>query len=546
MKKLKTLLAVLAVSFALVGCSSSNDTAAEDTAKVLRVAAPGDVLSLDSSIATDGFSFEVISAFQEGLVKYDANDNVVPAVALDWTISEDGTQYTFNLDPNAVWSNGDAVTANDFVFAWRRLADPATASEYSIMLQTAHILNATAIISGEMTTDKLGVEAVDDKTLLVTLDSSVPYFDKLMTFPSFLPLNEAFVTAQGASYATSPETLLSNGPFILTDWVQGSLITTAKNETFVGAANIAIDGVEWHVIADAQTLSLEYEQGNLDVAAMTGDLVETYHDTEDYTQILKGYVWYLPFNQSSDNPAMSNENFRLAVAWAFDREFLVNDKLNDGSVVATGFVPIKLSTGPNGNDFRTDAPTYFGYDVAKAAAYWEAAKAELGTDTVTFELLVGDSADTGLAPGAPEYFKSEIEKNLAGVTVNIVTTTKKDRLDKMKLGEFEVGMTRWGPDYADPLTYLFDLLYVGNTWNFSHYDNAEYNALIDSALPGGSLATDLQTRWDALIEAEGLALNAAVVVPMWQTGGAMIIKPNVSGIEYHEVGMTDYRNTVIE
>ena len=545
MKKLKALLVVLVVALALVGCSSS-DAPAEETAKVLRVAAPGDVLSLDSSIATDGFSFEVITSFQEGLVKYDANDNVVPAGALDWTISEDGTEYIFNLDPNAKWSNGDSVTANDYVFAWRRLADPVTAAEYSIMLQTAYIKNAAAVISGEMGTDSLGIEAVDDTTLKVILKSSVPYFLKLMTFPSFLPLNEAFVTEQGASYATGPDTLLSNGPFILTDWVQGSLLVTEKNADFVGAADVAIDGLEWHVISDAQTLSLQYEQDELDVAAMTGDLVETYLGTDDYYQILKGYVWYLPFNQNSDNAAVTNENFRLAIAWAFDRSFLVDDKLNDGSVVATGFVPIKLSSGPTGNDFRTDAPEYFGYDVALAQEYWEAAKAELGVDTVEFDLLVGDSEDTGLAPGAPEYFKSEIEKNLVGVTVNITTTTKKDRLDRMKTGDFEVGMTRWGPDYADPLTYLFDLLYTGNTWNFSAYDDADYNALIDSAMPGGDLATDLDARWDALIAAEKLALDAAVVVPMWQTGGAMIIKPNVSGIEYHQVGMTDYRNTVIE
>lgn len=545
MKKLKALLVVLVAALALVGCSSIT-TPAEDSSKVLRVAAPGDVLSLDSSIATDGFSFEVLNAFQEGLVRYDANDNVVAANALAWTVSEDGTEYIFNLDPNAKWSNGDAVTANDYVFAWRRLADPATAAEYSIMLQTAHILNATAVIAGEMGTESLGIEAVDATTLKVTLDTSVPYFMKLMTFPSFFPLNEAFVTEQDAIYATGPDTLLSNGPFILTDWVQGSLLVTEKNASYVGADAVAIDGVEWHIIAEAQTLSLEYEQGNLDVSAMTGDLVETYLGTDDYYQILKGYVWYLPFNQNSENAAITNENFRLAIAWAFDREFLVNDKLNDGSVVAAGFVPIKLSAGPTGNDFRTDAPTYFGYDVEKATAYWEAAKAELGTDTAEFDLLVGDSGDTGLAPGAPEYFKSEIEKNLPGVTVNIVTTTKKDRLDRMKTGDFEVGMTSWSPDYADPLTYLFDPLYAGNAWNFSAYDNADYNALIDSAMPGGSLATDLEARWDALIEAEAVALDAAVVVPMWQTGGAMIIKPNVSGIEYHQVGMTEYRNTVIE
>lgn len=543
MKKFKAFIVVLLASLVLSACSSAPE---EATTKVLRVAAPGDVLTLDSVLATDGFSFEVISAFQEGLVIYAADDTVIPGVATDWTVSEDGKEYVFNLDPNAKWSNGDPVTANDFVFAWRRLADPATAAEYAIMLQTARVLNAADITAGNKAKEELGVEAVDDKTLKVSLDTAVPYFLQLMTFPVFLPQNEAFFTAQGSAYATGPDGLLSNGPFKLTEWVQGSLISSVKNPEYAHADEVKIDGVEWKIIAESQTIKLEYEQGNLDVAAMTGDLVEAYNGSEDFTQILKGYVWYLPFNQGSDNPAVTNENFRLAIAWAFDREFIVNDKLNDGSLVATGFVPIRLSSGPTGNDFREDAPVYFGYDPAKALAYWEAAKAELGTDAVEFELLVGDSSDSGLAPGAPEYFKAEVEKNLPGVTVNIVTTTKKDRIAKMQAYEFDVAMTRWGPDYADPLTYMNDLLYSNQAWNFSNWSNAEYDALIDQTMPGGALAADLEARWQALIDAEAIALNAAVVVPMWQTGGAMIIKPNVSGIEYHVVGLTSYRNTVIE
>lgn len=543
MKTLKSLVVLLAVALALVGCTS---TPAEVDSKVLRVAAPGDVLTLDSVLATDGFSFEVITAFTEGLVVYAADDTVVPAVATSWTVSEDGKEYVFTLDPNAKWSNGDAVTAADFEFAWKRLADPATAAEYAVMLQTAHVLNAADVAAGTKTVAELGVVAVDATTLKVTLDAAVPYFMQLMTFPSFLPQNQAFVEAQGASYATGADSLLSNGPFKLTDWVQGSLITTAKNVDYVAADAVKVDGVEWHIIAESQTIKLEYEQDNLDVAAMTGDLVAAYTESDDFTQIMKGYTWYMPFNQDSDNVALANENFRKAVAWAFDRSFIVDEKLNDGSIVAGGFVPVGLSTGPTGNDFRTDAPTYFGYDVAKAQEFWAAAKAELGVETVTFELMVGDSSDSGLASGAPEYLKAEIEKNLPGVTVEIVTTTKKDRLDKMKTGDFEVGLTRWGPDYADPLTYLFDLLVTGNTWNFSKWSDAEYDALIASVSPGGDLAVDLNTRWEKLIEAEGLALEKAVVVPIWQTGGAMIIKPNVSGIEYHVIGMTSYKNAVIE
>lgn len=543
MKIFKKLAVLLMASLVFVGCSAKP---AEVTPKVLRVAAPGDVLTLDSSLATDGFSFEVILTFTEGLVNYAADDSIVPAIAESWTVSPDGKEYVFNLRKDAKWSNGDPVTADDFVYAWRRLADPATAAEYAIQLQTAHVLNAADITAGNKPVTDLGVAAVDANTLKVTLDAAVPYFLQLMTFPSFLPLNQKFVEASGDKYATGPDYLLSNAPFKLTDWVQGSLITTVKNPDYYDAANVKLDGVEFHIIPETQTIKLEYEQGNLDVAAMNGDLVEAYRNAADFTPIKKGYTWYMPINQASDNAALKNLNFRLALAWAFDREFIVNSKLNDGSIVAKGFVPVGLSTGPTGNDFRTDAPTYFGFDVAKAQAYWATAKTELGVDTVSFDLLVGDASDNGLAPGAPEYLKAEIEKNLPGVTVNIVTTTKKDRLDKLKSRDYDVSLTRWGPDYADPLTYLNDLLVSGSTWAFPEWNNAEYDALVASASPGGAMATDLNTRWTTLIEAEKMALDQAVVIPVWQTGSAMIIKPNVKGIEFHVVGMTIYKNAVIE
>lgn len=546
---MKKILIFILASLLFVGCSSATPTP-EATPKVLRVAFGGDVLSLDSNVATDGVSFEVLTAFTEGLVEYDADDAILPGsgAAESWEVSEDGLEYVFKLKENAVWSNGDPVTANDFVFAWRRLVDPAMANEYSLMAQNAKLKNADAVIAGDLPLDQLGVEAVDDTTLKVTLEAQVPWFIALMTFPSFFPLNEKFVTEAGDNYATGPDFLLSNSAFVLTEWIQGSKIVLAKNEKYYDAAKVAIDGVDITVIADPQTVKLQYDQGNLDVASMSGDLVTGYVGTDDFTPVRKGYTWFMPFNQKSTNPAMLNENFRLAIAWAFDRSFIVDEKLNDGSIVADGFVPRGLSSSSEGVDFRDSAPKYFGYDPAQALAYWEAAKAELGTDTVTFELLVGTPGDdSGLATGAPEYIKAEVEKNLPGVTVNIKTVLKKERLELMNptRAEYDVAMTRWGPDYADPLTYLQDLLVSTSNYNYGNWVDATYDALVADVAPGGAFAADADVRWDKLVEVEAYALNKAVVVPMWQTGSAMVIKPNVEGIEYHVLGMTNYKRATI-
>ena len=546
---MKKILIFILASLLFVGCSSATPTP-EAAKKVLRVAYSGDVLSLDSSVATDGVSYEVLTAFTEGLVEYDANDAMLPGsgAAESWDVSEDGLEYVFNLKKDAVWSNGDPVTAHDFVFAWRRLADPAMANEYSMMILNAKLKNGEAVVAGTLPLDQLGVEAVDDYTLKATLEAQVPWFIALMTFPSFFPLNEKFVTEAGDNFATGPDYLLSNSAFVLTEWIQGSKIVFAKNEKYYDAAKIAIDGIDVTVIADPQTVKLQYDQGNLDVAAMSGDLVSGYVGTEDFTPIRKGYTWFMPFNQKSTNPAMLNANFRLALAWAFDRSFIVDEKLNDGSIVADGFVPRGLASSAQGEDFRDTAPKYFGYDAAKALAYWEAAKAELGVSEVTFELLVGTPGDdSGLASGAAEYIKAEVEKNLPGVTVNIKTVLKKERLELMNpsRGEYDVALTRWGPDYADPLTYLQDLLVSTSNYNYGQWVDPAFDALVADVAPGGAFAADADVRWAKLVEVEKYALDRAVVVPLWQTGAAMVIKPNVDGIEYHVLGLTNYKRTTI-
>ena len=558
MKKITKLIALMMVftmilSLAACGGNSSKDTTATDNTttttessgtdstaatggNVLKVHFDVEVASLDPQIATDGTSFEVIAATTEGLYSVDAEGSPILALAESVDKSEDGLTYTFTLR-DAQWSNGTPVTANDFVFAWRRLVDPAVASEYSFIAAIANIKNAAAITAGEVAVDQLGVTAKDDKTLVVNLDVPVPFFESLLAFPSFLPVNEAFFTEKGESFGTSPDTVLSNGPFVLTAYEPAATsISLAKSTTYWDAANVALDGIDYQVIKDSQQTMLSYQNGDLDVATLSGEQVEQFQADPEFHSIMAGYLWYISPNQTV--AGLENLNLRMALALAYDKEAVAKNILKDGSIVADFAVPTKLATGPDGKDFRETTGTYLSTDKAKAVEYWDKAKAELGISEVKYTMIV---EDTESAINVAQFIQSEIQTTLPGVTIEIETMPKKNRVERMQAGDFELGLTRWGPDYSDPMTYL-DMWVTDSPNNYGFWSNAEYDAIVNSA-KSGELALDINKRWEELKKAEKIVMDNAVIFPVYQKGDAVMMKSNVSGIEFHSVGINRiYKN----
>ena len=221
------------------------------------------VMSLDPQIATDGTSFEVIADYTDGLTQMDAEGGAIPAIAESWDISDDGTVYTFHLRDDAVWSNGDPVTAADFVFGWQRAVDPANASEYSYMLSDiGQVVNAAEIIAGEKDVSELGAKAIDDKTLEVTLNVPVSYFLSLMYFPTYYPVNQAFYESVGDTFGTSPETVLSNGAFIMDTYEPAATaFHLTKNPDYYDADKIQLAGLSYQVIQDSQQALMSFQTG---------------------------------------------------------------------------------------------------------------------------------------------------------------------------------------------------------------------------------------------------------------------------------------------
>ena len=516
---------------------ASSGTSSAAAGGTLNVMVEVEVASLDPQVANDGTSFEVIADYTDGLMQMDETGKAVPAIAESCDVSEDGLTYTFHLRKDAKWSNGDPVKADDFVFGWQRAVDPATASEYSYMLSDiGQIKNAADIIAGNKPVTDLGVKAVDDNTLEVSLNVPVSYFLSLMYFPTFYPVDRTFYEglAEG-TFGTSPETVLSNGAFVLDSYEPAALsFSLVKNADYYDASKVKLDGLNYQVVKDSQQAFMSYQNGSLDIVKLSGDQVDQVSGDPELKVVGAGYLWYLTMN-SHDVPALNNANMRLAISNAINRESIVNDVVKDGSVATYTAVPPQFATGPDGTDFSADQKKFSDVcadDTAKAAQYYEKAKQELGKDSFTFELLLEDQTET---QNVAAVLKEQIEKALPGVTLNLKVEPKKQRVEDIQNGKFEVCLTRWGPDYADPMTYL-GMWVTDNDNNYGLWSNSKYDSTIADCTTGAYI-TDAEARWNAMYDAEKIVMDEAVIAPVYTKADANMIKSDVSGIEFHPVAL---------
>lgn len=541
--KVVALLSASALAVSSIGFGTTA-FAVEESTSALNVMIETPVESLDPQQATDGTSFEVIADYTDGLMQMDADGQAVPAIAESYDLSDDGCTYTFHIREDAVWSNGEPVTAADFVFAWQRAVDPDVASEYAYMLSDiGQIVNAAEIIAGEKDKSELGVTAVDDKTLEVKLNVPVSYFLSLMYFPTYYPVNEAFFESCGDTFATSPETTLSNGAFVLTDYEPAATaFALEKNPDYYNAENISLPGLNYQVIQDSQQALMSYQTGALDTTLVNGEQVDQVADDPEFQTIGAGYLWYVSPNMDAV-PELANLNIRLAMTSAINREAITVDVLKDGSIPTYTAVPLQFAAGPDGSDFSADQEQFSdvcAYDAEKAAEYWAAGLEELGISELSLDMVVdADDAPQKVA----QVLKEQWETTLPGLTVNLTIEPKKQRVEDMQEGNFQLGLTRWGPDYADPMTYL-GMWITGNANNYGLWSNEEYDAIIAECTTG-DLCTDAEGRWARLYDAEKIVMDEAVIFPLYTQANAEMMSSAVTGIEFHPVALNRvYKNAV--
>ncbi|WP_242212496.1 peptide ABC transporter substrate-binding protein [Bacillus cereus group sp. BfR-BA-01383] len=550
-KKMKKLTAVvvpvLAMSVALTACSGSDgekkttttSNSGEEKKSDIKYAAKQvlnrtenqEIPTMDTSKSTDTLGAQILGNTMEGLYRLDKDNKPIPAAAESSTKSEDGKKYTFKLRKDAKWSNGDPVTAKDFVYGWQRLLDKNTAAEYAFIAY--YIKNAEAINKGEKPATELGAKAVDDYTLEVELEKPVPYFLNLLAFPSYYPLNEKFVKEKGEKFGLEADTTLYNGPFVMSSWKHEQGWQLKKNDKYWDNKTVKLEEINYSVVKEVATKVNLYDTGSIDFTLLSGEFVDKYKSNKDeYGEYAESSTFFLRLNQKrngQDTP-LKSKKLREAIALSVDKKGLANVILNNGSKATDQLVPKGLATGPDGKDYQDTFKNGLKQDTKKAAAAWEEAKKELGKDQVTIELL---SYDDGTAKKIADYVKDQIEKNLKGVTINTKIQPFKQKLKLESAQDYEISYAGWSPDYADPMTFI-DMFESKSPYNQMSYSNPKYDEMVQKA--GNELLSDPKKRWETLGKAEKLFLEEdAGLVPLYQTGRSYVMKPNVKGIVKHNI-----------
>lgn len=526
---------LLLVSVVMAACSgggdkdsgtskgSGNDTGGSDkeVAQELNFTAADTIPSMDSAKATDRLAAQYLNDTTEGLYRLGEDGTYEPGIATGHDISEDGLTWTFTLREDAVWSNGEPVTAHDFVFGWQRAVDPETASVTGLYTVSEILENGTAVNQGELPVEELGVKADGDYTFVVTLAKPVPYFESLLVTMTFLPQNEAFVTEHGDNFATSADTLLSNGPFKMTEWEStASKWVMEKNEDYWDADVVQIEKITYNVVKDPQVAADLYEKGEIDRADISSDLVDQYISHDDFTAFDENALFYLRINQTR-NEALANENVRAAIISAFDKQALVDSILNNGSKVSYGALPDNYSKHPETDeDFREINGKLADYDVEAAQAAWAKGLEELGTDKIEVELLADDNE---LNKQMTEYLANQLQKNLEGLAITIRMVPFEQRIELDKNMNYDLEITGAGASYLDPYSWLNHFVTDGG--NNMGYSSERFDHLIDQAM--NDLAMEPVKRFEAFLEAEKVLFEESAFAPMYQRAKAQLVSPRI-------------------
>ncbi|KXY29492.1 peptide ABC transporter substrate-binding protein [Bacillus cereus] len=539
MKRKKSHLMVMALvtSLLLTACNNkANKSETEAKKQVLNVTVSEEIPSLDTTKTMDGTSAHVMQNIFEGLYVLDDQDQPIPAVAKSFKRSEDGKKYTFDLRKDAKWSNGDSVTANDFMFAWKRAINSETASQYAYML--FYVKNAKEINKGTMPLDELGVKVINDYKLEVELEQPIPYFLQLLALPIYLPQHESFLKEQGKNYALEPSNLIYNGPFVLEKWKHEQEFQLKKNDTYWDQKKVKLDEINFQIVKDTMTVVNLYQAGDLDRVPINSQFVDKYKGNKELHMSSDPGIAMLRFNEK--NNALANKKVRQSISLALNKEDFVAHFINNGAKPASGLVPVGHVNEETGQDFRKENGDLSPYDLQNAKKIWEEAKKELGVEQIKLEFLTFEQDN---AKRMAEYIKGDLEKNLQGLTIQIKQQPFKQKLQLEQTGDYDISMANWGPDYKDPISYL-ELFTTDNPNNKMNYSNLHYDELIKKAK--SDLVLDQNKRWEALQEAERILLEDAAVAPLYQMGSAYVQKDYVKGIEKHQFGgVYTYKNAYI-
>lgn len=514
---------------AVAGALSLAALSGSVSAATLQLHNGGDPGSLDPHKVSGDWENRPIGDFLEGLMAEDANAEPIPGMAESYTVSDDGLVYTFKLRANAVWSDGVPVTAGDFVFAFQRLFDPKTAAQYAY-LQNA-IKNSAKISEGTkpdkdgkdtqeaMPISELGVKAIDDKTLEITLESPTPYFLGALTHYTAYPIPKHVYDKVGDAFS-SVENLVANGPYKVVEWLPGSYIHSVKNETYYEADQVKIDDVFYHVLEDDAAALSRFRAGEFDIlTAFPSDQMAFINKEFPGQAHVVPYlgIYYYVVNQTVK--PFDDVNVRKALSLATNRDDITAKLEGTGSVPAYGYVQPGVANYEGVTPYMPDwASRPYAENVAEAKTLMEAAGySEANPLKLTLRYNTSDLHQR-IAVGVQDMWRQ------IHVAVDLVNADVTTHYDALRAGDFQVGRAGWQNDYNDPSNTL-DLLKTGVENNYGRYSNAEYDALLAEA----AKTLDLKARAQLLGKAEALAMDEFAAIPFYYNVTRVMVSPKISG-----------------
>lgn len=522
-----TLMVILALT--LTACSASRDGQKLTMATL-------SVPSIDPQKFNAAPEYVVVKGYAEGLV-HTWQGEINPGVAERWDIAEDNKTMTFHLREDACWSDGSPLTAQDFLYAFRRLADPFDPKDYNWVLY--EITNYADIADKKLPKEDLGVEAPDDHTFIIHFETPAPYYLGFLDMPCFYPTKQEIVEQYGDKYASSAKTVLGNGPFKLKEYRVDEKIVMVPNENYWNKDAIKLKEVEILIVVDKQAAFSLFESGQVDWAHIPEDMYAKYLDdpsampdnTTAYTYKSGAVDWFSINIGSTANPVLANEDFRLALNYALDREEYISIAFANLYSPATRLV-LPTVSGQNKPYCEEYPIDYFKTtaELDKAQEHLQKAMNAMGISDpgqISFTIKIGDNTPRAVGENCQDQWM----RNL-GIDVKVDVVPYKSMIKDRQDGNFDLVYAGWMPDYDDPYTYL-GYFVSGNPQNGGKYSNPHYDELVNSA----NSFTDPTVRLAMYAEAEELLIKEAGIIPLQVREISAAIRNNLKDFVHFYLGM---------
>ena len=531
---------VLFSAITLAACGNNSSSSSANKKQVLNWSETTPLSTQDPSLATDTTSFQALLNTGDGLYRLDKNNKPKLSLATKAKVSDGGKTYDFTLRKDAKWSNGDPLTAKDFVYSYRRTVTPATKSQMAFYLY--QIKNAQAINNGKKQPSSLGVTAVSDHHLRIQLTRPLGYFTRLLAWPLFFPQNQKVVQEYGKNYGTQAKYTVSSGPFVLKKWNGNNKVwTLVKNKNYWDAKNVKLSRVNEQVSESTTTSYNLFQAGKADETLLSGEQVASNKNKAGYHARLASRINRLELNQNKVK-AFKNLKIRQAFSYAINRNQLANNVLKNGSVPAKGFVPSGMGNNPKtGTPFEDDAyvKSAVSYNLSKAKSLLRQGYKEAGINSLKVTLLVSDD---DIAKQSVEFLQSQLDR-LPNVDVSVQSIPYTQLISRQTAGNYQATIKGWQAVIGDPINFL-DVFEKGSSYLNNGWNNNEYNKLLDES--ENVYGNQPVKRWAKLVAAEKVLMKDQGTIPLVQVASPQLLKTSVKNVSFNPTGVPyDFKNVYI-